>query len=353
MITSDRIKRAKDLLSSLGVDAVLVTREADICYLTRYPAHESWLLVTAQKSFYVTDGRYIEEVKKGISGVVPVDFKRSLFEKIIELCRGAGVRALALDEQNISLYQFRRLKAICGNKIKLVPANSITERLRMVKDTGEIKIIREALELNLKAYQMVKPRLKPGVRESDILAYLENFMRQHGVCFAFDPIIASGPNSAYPHARVTSRQLCSKEPVLIDLGVGLKGYKSDLTRMFFLDKMPASYKDVLDKVRGASEAALKMIRPGIKAKDVDAAARNYLKEQGLAEYFTHSLGHGVGLEVHEAPGLSASSNVVLEENMVFTVEPGVYFPGKYGIRLEEMVRVTKKGCEVLSVDHDQ
>jgi len=186
------------------------------------------------------------------------------------------------------------------------------------------------------------------VTEVDILHRLEAFIRKEGITFAFDPIIASGPNSAYPHARVTGRKLCRKEPVLIDLGMDYKGYKSDLTRMFFLDTMPTSYRDVLSVVHDAQQEAFKVIRPGVLGKDVDAAVRNYLKKHGLAERFTHSLGHGVGMEVHEAPRLSLSSDAILEENMVCTVEPGVYFPGKYGVRLEEMVLVTKKGCEVMS-----
>ena len=131
-----------------------------------------------------------------------------------------------------------------------------------------------------------------------------------------------------------------------------QGYKSDLTRMFFLDTMPTSFREVLSAVRDAQHAAFKVIRPGVRGKDVDAVVRNYLEKHGLAQWFTHSLGHGVGMEVHEAPRLSSSSEEVLKENMVCTVEPGVYFPGQYGIRLEEMVLVTKKGCEVLS-DHNQ
>ena len=222
------------------------------------------------------------------------------------------------------------------------------DKLRAIKDADELKLMAEALRLDLKAYRSLKPWLKPGVSEFDILHRLEAFIRKEGVTFAFDPIIASGPNSAYPHARVTDRKLCRKEPVLIDLGMNYKGYNSDLTRMFFLDTMPASYKDILSIVRDAQHEAFKVIRPGILGRDVDAVVRNYLKKYGLAEKFTHSLGHGVGLEVHEAPRLSLNSDTVLESNMICTVEPGVYFPGKYGIRLEEMVLVTKKGCEVLS-----
>jgi Xaa-Pro aminopeptidase len=348
-----RIKRSTALFPAMAVDGLLVTIGSDIRYLTQYPAHDSWLLITPREAFYITDGRYIEEVKKALCGVTPVRFGKSIFEETALLCAKVGVRRLGVDERYLTVDHFKKLKAVCGRKTSLVTANACVDRLRMIKGPDELVLIREALALNLKAYRFIQSLLKPGVREKDILARLEAFIHKHGVGFSFDPIIASGPNSAYPHARVTERKLCSKEPVLIDLGIDVKGYKSDLTRMFFLDKMPASFKEHLLAVRGAQEEAFKVIRPGIKAADVDAAARNYLKKHGLGEYFTHSLGHGVGLEIHEAPWISATSQAVLEEGMIFTVEPGIYFPGKYGIRLEEMVRVTQKGCEVLSANYDQ
>jgi Xaa-Pro aminopeptidase len=348
MTLTSRIRKLISVIRCSGLDALLINHETDIRYLTQYPAHDAWLLVTPGEAFYMTDGRYIEEVKKGLRGITPVKFERSISEEAAACCRKARVRRLGVDERYLTVDQYKRLKKFCDKNISIVPANGCVESLRAVKEPGELKLMREALRLDLKAYRTIKPWLKPGVAEIDILHRLEAFIRKEGITFAFDPIIASGPNSAYPHARVTGRKLCRKEPVLIDLGMDYKGYKSDLTRMFFLDTMPTSYRDVLSIVRDAQEKAFKVIRPGVLGKDVDAAVRNYLKKHGLAERFTHSLGHGVGMEVHEAPRLSLSSDAILEENMVCTVEPGVYFPGKYGVRLEEMVLVTKKGCEVMS-----
>jgi Xaa-Pro aminopeptidase len=342
--------RIRKLVSSIrrsDFDAVLINHEIDIRYLTQYPSHDAWLLVTPREVFYITDSRYIEEVKKSLHGITLVQFERSISEQAAACCRQAQVHRLGVDERHLTVDQHKRLKAFCNKNISIVEANGCVDGLRAVKEPGELKLMREALRLDLKAYRFIQPFLKPGVTESDVLRRLEVFIRKEGITFAFDPIIASGPNSAYPHARVTGRKLCHKEPVLIDLGMDYKGYKSDLTRMFFLDTMPASYRDVLSVVRDAQHEAFKVIRPGVRGKDVDAVVRNYLKKHGLAEYFTHSLGHGVGMEVHEAPRLSVNSDAVLQENMVCTVEPGVYFPGKYGIRLEEMVLVTKKGCEVL------
>ncbi|MBF0330625.1 MAG: aminopeptidase P family protein [Candidatus Omnitrophica bacterium] len=347
-----RIQELVAGFSKHGVDAVLVNHETDIRYLTQYPAKDAWLLVTPRQAFYITDARYIEEVRKEIAGVVPVKFEKSIFVETVALAYKAGVKCLGVDERHLTVYQYNRLKSFYNDAISMAPVDGLVSSVRMVKDKGELALMREAIALNLKAYSAIKTWVRPGVKEQDILLKLEAFIARNGVKFSFDPIIASGPNSAYPHAKVTERKLRANEPVLIDLGIDVKGYKSDLTRMFFLGRMPTSFGDVLSIVRDAQHEAFKVIRPGILAKDVDELVRNYLRKYGLAERFTHSLGHGVGLDIHEAPKISVNSEVVLAENMVFTVEPGVYFPGKYGIRLEEMVLVTKKGCEVLS-DYDK
>jgi Xaa-Pro aminopeptidase len=348
MPLSRRLRKLLAAMHRLDLDALLINHDIDIHYLTEYPAHDAWLLVTPSEVFYITDGRYIEEVKKGLRGITAIQYNRSIFEEVVTCCRKARVRRMGIDERRLTVDQHKRLKGLCHKSVSIVEANTCVDQLRVIKEPGELLLMREALRLDLKAYRYIKPWIKPGVSELDILHRLEGFIRKEGVAFAFDPIIASGPNSAYPHARVTGRKLCRKEPVLIDLGMDYKGYKSDLTRMFFLDTMPASYKNDLSIVHDAQHEAFKVIKPGVLAKEVDAVVRNYLKKHGLAERFTHSLGHGVGMEVHEAPRLSVSSDAVLQENMVCTVEPGVYFPGKYGIRLEEMVLVTKKGCEILS-----
>ncbi len=353
MSSCERIRALTASLKISGLDAIFVSDPVDIRYLLKYEALDAWLLVTAENVYYITDGRYIEAVRKNVQGVTPVEFTRSCFEEVFHCCERENVRSLALNERHLTVYGYNRLKSFCKNKIKLISADMAVGSLRMIKDKEELRLMRKSLALDLEAYEMIKPWVRPGVSEREILNQFETFIRAKGISFAFDPIIASGSNSSYPHARVTDRRLRHNDPVLIDLGMDLKGYKSDLTRMFFLGRMPPSYKNNLALVRDAQQQAFNVIRPGVMAKDVDAAARNFLRKHGLAEKFSHSLGHGVGLEVHEAPRISLSNETILVENMVFTVEPGVYFPGEYGIRCEEMVLVTKKGCEVLSVNHDQ
>lgn len=331
-----------------------MSNPVNIRYLTGHMAEDAWLLVTQHKVFYITDFRYIELVTRELKkkDIDIVQFKNSLFESAIHLAAGAGVRALGFEENHLTYYQFGRLKSFASTNIKLKGLSVVIEALRVVKDPQELLAIRAAIKLNLKGFKYISRYIRPGVSERDILYKLQDFTRQEGAGFSFPPIIASGPNAAYPHAKVTERQFRSKEPVLLDFGVEMNGYKSDLTRMFFLGKMSNHFKETLSFIRGAQQAAFDKIKPGVQAKDVDAAARTFLEKQGLAQFFGHSLGHGVGIETHEMPRLSTKSGEELLENMVVTIEPGVYFPGRYGVRLEEMVLITKNGCEVLSGDRD-
>lgn len=348
---SIRLSCLKALFISSRIDALLVTNEVNIRYLTGFPAAEAWLLVTPKKAFYITDFRYVLEARKGVGDAEVIQYTDSLYKTTVDLARDQKVKVLGLDERHISAHAIRRLKTLAAGKPVLRSADSLVEVLRSIKDKGELALIRKALKINTQAYRFIEPFIKPGVREMDLLSHFEDFIREKKAAFAFPPIIASGPNAAFPHARVSGRKLRRRESLLIDFGVRINGYNSDLTRMFFLGTMARSLRENLSLIRGAQEEAFRIIRPGIKARAVDAAARGFLDRHGLAGYFGHSLGHGVGLEVHEDPRISMKSGVILQEGMVFTVEPGVYFPGQYGVRLEEMVLVTKTGCEVLS-DHD-
>jgi len=224
----------------------------------------------------------------------------------------------------------------------------LIEQFRMIKDSGEIALMRQALKIHFEALKRLKRWVKPGVTEMDVLFKLEDFVRSQNAGFSFAPIIASGPNGALPHAHPSRRVIKNHEPVLVDTGIDWKGYKSDLTRMFFLGRMPALVQEMNDWVKEAQSLAVAAIKPGAKAAEIDRVARGFLAKHKLDQYFGHSLGHGVGLDIHEEPRLSGKSAATLQAGMVVTVEPAVYLPGKFGIRLEEMVLVTEKGCEVLS-----
>ncbi|MBF0593786.1 MAG: aminopeptidase P family protein [Candidatus Omnitrophica bacterium] len=345
-----RLSKLQSFFSELEVDAVFVSTPVNIRYLTGHLAEDAWLLITRAKTFYITDFRYIEHVKKVFKArnIDVIQFEESLFKTVVQLAASHKVKVFGFEENHLTCYQFGRLRALAGKGVKFKGLSGAVEALRVVKEAQELDILRQAIRINLKGFSFIKKFICPGVSEEAVLFKLQDFIRREGVAFSFPPIIASGPNAAYPHARVSGRELKSSEPLLLDLGVEVSGYKSDLTRMFFLGKMSRSFEQNLSAIHGAQEAAYKVIRAGVEAKVVDAAARGFLEKKGLAQYFGHSLGHGVGLDTHEMPRISGKSGEILLENMVITVEPGVYFPGRYGVREEEMVLVTKNGCEVLS-----
>ncbi len=350
MAVNTRLKQLSESLARRRLDAYLVTKDVNIRYLTGFPASESWLLVTPRKSFFITDFRYVLEAQKGLRGIPVKQYRHSLAQGAFEVAQTNRVRILGLDERHISLAGFNTLNKHRPAGIKLAAANGLVEELREIKDRHEIALVRQALKLHHQAYNHLERSLKIGMSELELLRRLEQFVKRHHAGFSFPPIIASGPNSCLPHAKVTERKLKANEPVLIDCGMEINGYKSDLTRIFFLGKIPRLVREVYQHVGVAQQKAIASIASGVKASEVDAQARNYLKSKRLGQYFGHSLGHGVGLEIHEGPRLSSQNHEPLKENMIVTVEPGVYLPGKFGIRIEDMVLVTKKGCEVLSVN---
>lgn len=334
------------------IDAYIVTKSVNIKYLTRFDAEDSWLLITKTKAFYITDSRYTLAAKKGLKGISVQEYKESFYKTVFELAKRQKIKRLGFDENHFTVAQFNALKKVCPRSVKLIAANHLVEHLREIKDAKEISAIKKALKIHAQALKYLKKIIRPGKTERDILHALESFVRDKNVTFSFDPIIASGPNGAFPHASITGRKVGQNDVVLVDFGIDVEGYKSDLTRMFFLGKISNLIGRVNDSVAQSQLEAIAIIKDGVAAAQVDAAARNYLAKNDLEKYFGHSLGHGVGLEIHENPRLSSKTKSVLRAGMVVTVEPGVYWPGKFGVRIEDMVLVTKKGCEVLSGDID-
>ncbi len=348
---NERLKNLISQFKSKNIDAYLVTKEINVTYLSQFPSSESWLFVPTgnpKKIFYITDFRYVLEAKKGLKGIMLKPYSESFYETVKELAKNLKVKRLGFDDRHLSFAAFKRLQKSCSAFVKLVSVNNLVEKERELKTQLEISLIRKALKLNLEAYRFLKDVIKPGRSEVEVLFELEKFVKSRGAGFSFPPIIASGPNSCFPHAKVSHRKIKNNEIVLVDMGIDIDGYKSDLTRIFFLGKIPRSVYHVETIVRAAQEKAISKIQPGILAHTIDHEARNHIEKNNLGKFFGHSLGHGVGLEIHEAPTVSSKSPAVLKEGMVFTVEPAVYLPYKFGIRIEDMVLVTRNGCEVLS-----
>jgi len=341
-------KLVEDFSRHKNIDALLIVNDSNIRYLTQFPACESWLLVTKSKAFYITDFRYILEARQGLKGITVKQYSLMPCATLCELCKQYKIKRLGFDGKHTSFALWKKLKEFCPRQSKLVAATGLVESIREIKDEGEIDQIKNCLKLHFKAIDFMKKVVKPGLTERQVANQLERFIKSRGAEFSFSPIIASGPNSCYPHARATNRVIRNNENVLLDFGIDLNGYKSDLTRNFFLGRIAPRVKQVFDALNFAQREAISLIKPGRSCSQVDAQARKVLRKFGLAKYFGHSLGHGVGLDIHEAPRLSSQSTSLLEAGMIVTVEPGVYIPNQFGIRVEDMVLVTKEGYEALS-----
>ncbi len=350
---NSRLRRLQKRLRALSLDALLITNPYNISYLADYKCRDAHLVLTAGEAVYITDGRYLQEMKRSLKGVRVLDYKPSFSGVISSICEREKIKRLGFEGQELS-YSFHQRLSKAISPVEMVPFSGELEALRRIKDDSEIARIRTAADISVCAYRFIKEFIQPGMKEIEIAGEIERFIRFEGAtCASFDIIVASGPGSALPHYQTSERKLKESEPVMIDMGVEYKGYKSDLTRVFFLGKINTLVSKVYSIVRSAQEAALAVIKPGIQLSKVDETARKYISSKGYGKYFMHSLGHGIGLEVHEDPTLSPKIPGVLRPGMVFTVEPGIYLPGKFGIRIEDMVLVTSKGCEVLSGSLDK
>jgi Xaa-Pro aminopeptidase len=348
-----RIKRVIAALGKERVDAFLITKAANTRYLSGYKGDDAALFITRKRRFFITDSRYELQARRDTKGFTVKIIKSSLAETVSDLARALKVKRLGFERDDLTYAQHERL-AGKFSAIELVPVSDIVERLRRIKDPGEMRLIRRSVLILEKALTRFKAILRPGLTERDLAAEMEHFIKASGgERSSFDIIVASGSNSAFPHARPTGRRVKLNDMVLLDLGVEYEGYNSDLTRVFFLGKINPRIKKIYDTVKEANRRSIQAIRPGAEISKIDGIARGFIRKRGFGAYFGHSLGHGIGLEVHEGPSISGRNHTVIKPGMVFTVEPAVYLPGRGGIRIEDMILVTKKGCEVLTDDIDK
>jgi Xaa-Pro aminopeptidase len=346
-----RLSRLRFLFSAAGVDAILVTHLPNINYLCGFTGSAGILLVEADRATLFTDSRYTFQCRDEVRAATVHIAKNGLLRAVGDRLRQKrGPARVAFSAAHVTVTQKQALGASAGKRVRWVAGRNEVERLRAVKDAEELATMRAAAALIDRVWQgAVATNLRPGVPELFIAASLDFAMKAGGASGpSFETIVASGPRSAWAHARATSKLLKKNELVVMDQGAILRGYCSDMTRTVFLgrpsDRVRRLYRAVLD----AQLAAKSVIRPGVTAGEVDAAARQVLKRQKLDRYFTHSTGHGLGIEVHEMPKLGRGERFVLEEGMVLTVEPGVYIEGLGGIRIEDDVVVTSNGAEDLT-----
>lgn len=345
-----RLKKIVSRLKDERLDGFLVFSPANISYLCGFISRDAYLLVSGEKKIYFTDSRYSEEVKKYLGRKFIIrnsgdSFTRALAASVCDL----GLKRLGFEARHLTFAAYRSLKRAAGKSVTLVAVDNFVEELRQKKHRVELEKIRRAAEITVQALRYARRLIKPGVKEIEVAAELESFVRYKGArTSAFEMIVASGPNSSFPHYQTGQRRIKNNESVLIDMGVDYQGYKSDLTRVFFLGRINFSVRRSYDIVLQAQNLALAAIKPGVRIDEVDASARRFISEKFFGGCFRHSLGHGVGLEVHEAPKITPKEKSRLEKGMVFTLEPAVYLPNKFGIRIEDMVLVTDKGVQIIS-----
>lgn len=345
---SSRLNRLSEKLKASSLDGLLVSKAANVSYLSYYNIPDSYLLVSPKKACLITDFRYVQEAERNIQDATVFKYN-NLFGDIARLVKKLKIRRLGFEAKDLSVAEYGKIKEYAGPKIKLVDTFNLIEAMRQIKEPQELRYIKEAIGITASALKFLKGYLKPGLSELEIAGELERFIRSRGALrSAFNIIVASGPHSSFPHALLSSRRLKPADAVLIDIGVEVKGYKSDLTRVFFSDKIQPIQRKLYQIIIGAQEKAIEAVKAGSEISKLDYASRSYIRSFGYGRYFGHSLGHGVGLEVHEEPSISAKNKSLVQEGMVFTIEPGIYLPGRFGLRVEDMVLVTKTGVEVLS-----
>ncbi len=338
-------------MRAAGIDALLISSPHNISFLTDYQSRDSFLFLSGKEKTYLTDARYTAEAKTRLRGFTVRETKGGLTAVLTELSRIFRLKRIGFEEKYTNYAAYKYLRKSFKRTCVLIGVPSWTEELRRIKTPAEIGKIRKAIGITASAFAYIQKFVKPGRNELEVAGELERFIRYNGASAAsFDIIVAAGANSSFPHHLTSARRIGRGEPVLIDMGVERDGFKSDLTRVFFSGKINTSGKKIYRIVREAQERAIQKIRPGAAACEIDAAARQYIAECGYGGNFLHSLGHGIGLEVHEAPVISEKSREILKPGMVFTVEPGIYLAGSFGIRIEDMVAVTRSGVEVLSED---
>lgn len=345
---NSNLERLQSQLAEASVPAMLVSDITNVQWLTGFTGSSGYAVVTPQSGVFITDSRYTIQAQEEVKGLPvktfgsPTKFSDFLASNLKDL----SVDSIAF-EKSVTYGTWDEWKnAVSG--ISWLPAPEVVKPLRMVKTAEEVSKIREACKLADSCLGHVQRLLKPGVTEFDISLEIEFFFRRNGAEVGFAPIVASGPNSARPHARPSERKLEIGDFVTLDIGAKLNGYNSDITRTFVIGEATDRHKEVYEQVLKAEVQCINALVPGSKASDVDLLARQILDEKGMAQYFGHGLGHGLGKAVHDLGSLSARSEDKIAVGQVWTVEPGVYIEGFGGVRIEDDVHVSESGPEVLT-----
>lgn len=349
MFYEKRLKNVREKLIQSDIEAFLVLKPENIFYMCGFTG-EGFLVVFQDNIFLFTDFRYIEQAKMETFNIDIIEIKTGLnfYEKCIDLFKTKRIRTLGIEAQHIVYQDFEKLKENL-NDILFIKADNIIEGFRQIKDSIEIEKIKKAQSITDKAFSHILGFIKPGVKERDLALEMEFFIKKSGgEDLAFPTIVASGERSSLPHGTASFRKLREGDMITFDFGAKYNGYCSDMTRTVFLGEPSKQEKDIYKIVLEAQNEVLNQIGPRKSASEIDKIARNIIREHGYGECFGHSLGHGVGIEIHEEPRLSPDSQGTLIPGMVVTIEPGIYIEEFGGVRIEDLVLITDNGYENLT-----
>jgi Xaa-Pro aminopeptidase len=348
----ERLLKLRQKLSEKELDGILISQPENRRYLSGFDGSAGLLLITASESILATDFRYTEQAKQQAPDFQVFQTKGDLKEWFPGLVSNIKLKKLGFEAEYLTLASYQRfVEAVKSlpDQLQLVPAGEPVERLRAVKEAGELELITKAVKLADQAIKHISNIIRPGMTEKEVSWEIERFMKENGSgSMPFDLIVAAGPRSALPHAQPTERPIQKGEPIVVDIGARWEGYCSDLTRTLYLGEADATFAKVYDIVLGAQLTAMATLESGMTGEQADKLARTVIEEAGYGKDFGHSLGHGVGLACHEEPRLANKVSGKLSDGMVFTIEPGIYLTGWGGVRIEDMVVLENGRPKVLS-----
>ncbi|MEE8174000.1 MAG: aminopeptidase P family protein [Dehalococcoidia bacterium] len=350
---SRRLEKLRHKLAESELDGIFISQPESRRYLSGFTGSAGFLLISQESAILATDFRYLEQAQGEAPDFQVVSLKNEPAEWFPQLASEIRAKRLGFEAGHLSFAVYRQLtetvNKMSQNQLQFLPAEGLVEELRAVKEEAELELIAEAVKLADAAFEHVLAIIRPGMREREVAWELEKFLREAGSePVTFQPIVASGPNSALPHATASERPLAVGEPVVIDIGARVGGYSSDLSRTLCLGQADRTFTRIYDVVLGAQLTALATIEAGLSGDQADQLARTVIEQAGYGDAFGHGLGHGVGLAVHEEPRLGPNSAGLLAEGMVFTIEPAIYLKGWGGVRLEDVVVMEDGRARVLS-----
>ncbi|MET3684300.1 Xaa-Pro aminopeptidase [Alkalibacillus flavidus] len=343
----ETLNRLRDKMREQDLDGLLITNGQNRRYMTGFTGTAGVVLVSLEQAVFITDFRYTIQAKEQVVGYELVEHSGPIHSEVANQVKQLGIDRLGFEKNDVTYHTYDVYNQAL--EAEFVPVEGLVEKLRLYKTESEIQILREAAQIADAAFDYIQTIIKPGVREIDVSNELEFFMRKQGaVSSSFDIIVASGYRAALPHGVASDKEIHSGELVTLDFGALYKGYCSDMTRTVAVGPISDELKSIYNTVLEAQKRGMDGLKAGITGKEADALTRDYIKEQGYGEYFGHSTGHGLGMDVHEAPSLSFRNENALEPGMVVTVEPGIYVPNVGGCRIEDDAVITENGHERLT-----